>query len=415
MSVSQKSSLPALTGLRYVAAMHVVLYHYLMTVPAYRNHEPQWLKNLLAAAPSSVSLFFVLSGFILTYNYLNRENKLAVSQKEFWGARFARVYPIYFLGILAYLPIALARYFSGTGLTVVDVGPGPAFAISGVLTVLMLQCWTSVFVAWNPPCWSVSVEAFYYATFPRVAPRICSWSQVRRLWTLGILWLLSLTAPFYFQIFIFGHSTRQTKELWERTLDLDPLLRSVPFLMGIAAGVFFLRKRPASHKRMSTLSLLAATVILVTFASTPFTYARPLEYLLPPVFVFLVYLLAFQQGWLARFLGHPKMVLLGEASYSLYMLHNPLWNYFARFQNILLMLIQRHFPVGLAKPGIETEWNYDMTWWTFGLYLVVLTACSILALVYVERPARAYLRRRFAAAPASHIEEKTLAASGTQA
>ena len=375
--------------------MHVVLHHYLITVPGYRASAPDWLRRLMDAGPSSVGLFFVLSGFILTYNYMRPDGSLRVEKKEFWGARFARVYPIYLLGLVVYVPIAVARYASGTGLSVVDVGPGPAFAVSGILTLLLLQTWTVVFLAWNGPCWSVSAEAFFYSLFSWAAPYIMSLSRRRMLWAMAAVWVFSLIGPAWFLIAILGHTGKQTKELWEMTLTFHPLLRSVPFLIGIATGVLFLRNRGDAPPHCSALTIGSAAAILIAGASVPFEAERLLENCLTPLFALLLYLLAFERGALYALLSHPFTVLLGEASYALYILHNPVWNYLARLQNIVLIVWYRHFPVGPAKPGIQTEWNYDMNGWMFCLYLFLLTGVSILALRYIEQPARAFLRRYF--------------------
>src|SRR4051812_42705039 len=69
MIAPRKPSLDALVGIRFLAAMHIVMHHYVIMVPEFRAGAPEWLRRLVAAAPSSVDLFFVLSGFVLAYNY----------------------------------------------------------------------------------------------------------------------------------------------------------------------------------------------------------------------------------------------------------------------------------------------------------------------------------------------------------
>jgi peptidoglycan/LPS O-acetylase OafA/YrhL len=62
--------LKALTGLRGVAALWVLFFH-----SSFRGlpHMPGFVGSLIGSGYAAVSLFFVLSGFILTYNYLPRE------------------------------------------------------------------------------------------------------------------------------------------------------------------------------------------------------------------------------------------------------------------------------------------------------------------------------------------------------
>src|SRR4051794_29809514 len=94
--------LRALTGLRFVAAMQVLLYH--VYAPGSRG-APGWVRALVGSGYVGVGLFFVLSGFVLAYNYLEPMEAGRVSRREFWLARLARVYPVYLLGLVAGMPV----------------------------------------------------------------------------------------------------------------------------------------------------------------------------------------------------------------------------------------------------------------------------------------------------------------------
>ena len=99
-----ESRLEALTGLRFLAAFHVLIFHAgLGQLPG----VPVWIQNVAGHADLSVSLFFVLSGFILTYNYFDRERGCRVADQQFWAARLARIYPIYLLGLVIAIPLLL--------------------------------------------------------------------------------------------------------------------------------------------------------------------------------------------------------------------------------------------------------------------------------------------------------------------
>jgi peptidoglycan/LPS O-acetylase OafA/YrhL len=65
-----KYNLPALTGLRFFAALYVILFHFDLRTPF--NFLPGFLHELVAAGRLGVTLFFVLSGFILTFSYMNK-------------------------------------------------------------------------------------------------------------------------------------------------------------------------------------------------------------------------------------------------------------------------------------------------------------------------------------------------------
>ena len=101
--------LPALTGLRFVAALLVVVHHVMRhfrpgIVPT-DAQDPviavfeRLLYAVLYEGGIAVDFFFVLSGFILTYNYVNQAGGQRVSGPGFYIARIARIYPAYIFSL----------------------------------------------------------------------------------------------------------------------------------------------------------------------------------------------------------------------------------------------------------------------------------------------------------------------------
>ena len=158
-----KRRLNALTTLRFFAAMHVVLFHCAPTLAiktgerlaAITSHSPAIVRDLVAvvsqgliavmdAGPWSVSFFFILSGFILVYNYGDGRNSLDAGR--FWVARFARIYPVYLIGFLLAMPFVLegVRQYHGHS-------PHQALT-GGLLAAGLLQSWVPHYaVFWNIP------------------------------------------------------------------------------------------------------------------------------------------------------------------------------------------------------------------------------------------------------------------------
>ena len=152
--------LHALTGLRFFAAFSVVIYHF--TAPLVEGW-PKPAVNLAAGGCVAVSLFFLLSGFVLSYSYLGREGKLRGSRRSFWVARVARIYPAYLLGFL----LAAPTNFLWTVKVNAAKAAAVKLAVGGSLVLAMLQAWTPWTAwYWNFPAWSISVEAFFYLSFP---------------------------------------------------------------------------------------------------------------------------------------------------------------------------------------------------------------------------------------------------------
>src|SRR4051794_18365339 len=102
MPRTPRPPLRALTGLRFVAALQVLLYH--VYAPGSAS-APGWVRALAGSGYVGVGLFFVLSGFVLAYNYLEPMEAGEVSPREFWAARLARIYPVYLLGLAAGMPV----------------------------------------------------------------------------------------------------------------------------------------------------------------------------------------------------------------------------------------------------------------------------------------------------------------------
>jgi len=152
--------------LRFIAAAAIVLFHYRsqMTelVPAFAVLEP-----IAAAGYLGVDLFFVLSGFILTYNYLDWFQRLERrAYLRFLGFRFARIYPVHLftIGFLA-LPLVLAIALGES------LSHPENFSVEDLVrNLLLIHAWTTAtLLNWNYPSWSISAEWFAYLLFPVVA------------------------------------------------------------------------------------------------------------------------------------------------------------------------------------------------------------------------------------------------------
>ncbi len=90
-----------LTSVRFFVALMVVFHH---SAPAFLPYfhgmsmgavSGNLLGRMLISFTFSVSFFYLLSGYVLAMVYL-RDGK-AVNAKKFFAARFARIYPLYFV------------------------------------------------------------------------------------------------------------------------------------------------------------------------------------------------------------------------------------------------------------------------------------------------------------------------------
>lgn len=371
-----KPHLKALTGLRFFPALHVILYHVVLQA---LGGAPEWLRNIVGSGFVGVGLFFVLSGFILAYSYLDAQGEKQVDKRAFWQARFARIYPVYVLGTLAMVPFYLIYLHSQMSLPKAILKAFAGALICGSL----LQSWIPSYAALlNFPSWSLSDEAFFYLLFPFVVPLLQRVANGRLVaWMVG-LWVVSLLAPLC-HIRVFGPESAHLFNFWGGVVKFNPLVRLPEFLVGVVLGIFFLRRiarqsaddSPRLDGVYSAASLGAALFALLVLSRSPhIPYILLSNCVLVPAFVVLIYSLAFGRGVLSRFLSLPLVMLLGEASYALYILHIPLYTLLG----------------ALAK-----KMNVSTSSGTFlAFYLVCAIGASLLVLRYIEQPAREAIKKR---------------------
>ncbi len=361
-----KPDLSPLTSLRFFAALAVVVYHF--AHPAL-SQWPAPLVNLANSGYTAVSFFFLLSGFILAYSYIDGSGGLRSSRRDFFVARFARIYPAYFFAFLLAAPHNVV-----TSLEVNRSAVGVArLAFSALAALSLQQSWTPWSAwCWNFPAWSISVEAFFYLTFPWIAPRLASrMSMSSCMKACGGLWVLAMVAPTLLVVLTGSTGAPGLQDQWQKAIEFTPLLRLPEFLVGILLGRAF---SLGLFERIqgAILVYLCLFGIVGTLAFLP-QIPHPLlaNGLLLPLFAGLIISLARCRTRLSELLSWRPLVLLGEVSYSLYILQIP----------VAYLL---HMPPPFNSLG------------DFAIYSLALLVASVFCWHYVERPLRNYLRQLFA-------------------
>ena len=278
------AQLPRLTGLRAVAALVVFAHH----AQLYGG----WPElRFLEAGYLGVSLFFVLSGFVLTW-----AARPGDSARRFWSRRFARIYPAYLVGV------ALA-------VVLVDRPPlGPLLA-----NLALVQAWVpdlDYSFGVSSPNWSLSCEAFFYALFPFVAWRVAALAPGRALRLLAGWWLVTNAATV-------ALSTVSADVAYMAYA--DPLLRSGEFALGILGALALQRGwRPP-------LAPGAAIALVVGLTAVGWKLKPPfpcLGVMLGPAFALLIVAAASADRAGSRdWLSSRALVYGGQISYCFYLVH----------------------------------------------------------------------------------------------
>lgn len=316
-----------------------------------------WLRNLIGGGYASVGLFYVLSGFILTAVYGGQE-VVGEARRSFWVARFARVYPAYVLGFLLWAPIAIVHR---------------THAVHALLTLAGVQAWLPPYATmWNYPAWSVSVEAFFYAAFPFLLHRVAHLDGPRTWRLLALAWAASLVAPLLYMALVPGTPNEHSSEFFLTFLKYLPAIRLPEFVFGIGVGHLW---RTGRLRVPAWLPYAAAAALLGALAaSSLIPYVLIHNGLLLPVFGAFIAGMASTQGWMTRLLSWKPLVVLGDASYGMYILHAPVVDLFERV---------------MRRLGVRGDWPTSP-----GVVVVLVVAVSIASLYLFENPARTWIRRR---------------------
>jgi peptidoglycan/LPS O-acetylase OafA/YrhL len=338
--VRKRPKLPALNGLRVVAALHIYLFHLMQAHQAglltfgLLDALPTPLVRLVARGFVSTGLFFQLSGFLLAYAYLGPEGRPKVADRPFWRGRFVRLYPLYFLSLILLIPAPALLPITPRAMT-------PVQALGNVATNLTLtQAWFPPFaIAWNAPAWALSAFAFFYAVFPgfsRGISRLGPWALRRLLAGLVVAGLVPSLA--YLVVDPEGVAWSATSVTvggtWLNVLRFDPMVWLPQFLAGVVLGRLSgmradagLEGRPRSIEIGADLAMVAMVVVLAGVGPIPYVLLR--HGLMAPLTLVMLSGLAGGRGLVARALAWPGVARWSEASFGLFALQMPVGVWFA--------------------------------------------------------------------------------------
>jgi peptidoglycan/LPS O-acetylase OafA/YrhL len=304
----------SLTSLRFFACFFMVFYHanaHFFGSKAELNHD--------TFAPI-VAFFFALSGFVITHNYSAIKDKRSIL--SFYLFRYARMLPIHILTALLFT-IFLPALFRPSG---------PIFFSNLFLTQAWLP-WSKFFFSYNSPSWSNSTEIFFYLCFPALL------LAMRKAWYLPLLiGIIPAFATIAFCNATHMPHMSMTNPCVVGLIFVHPLSRIFEFTVGmIVALVFRERLNPLNlHPVKATILELTglAWVLLAAFNSSAIRHdLMPILGDAGSLWVqsaglpvlgcgLLIGALATEKGLIGRFLNWRLLVILGECSFAMYMLHS---------------------------------------------------------------------------------------------
>jgi peptidoglycan/LPS O-acetylase OafA/YrhL len=351
--------LPALTGMRWVAAFLVFGYHlWVIELFAPTQAGATILRWLFQPGSVGVSFFVILSGVVLMWS------SPTPTCRRFWWRRFARVYPLH----LATAGIVVLLLW--TGILGNHMSWGAAAA-----NLLLVQSWSpdiTYVQSLNTVSWTLSCEAFFYLLFPLITHAFAG-PRRRGLTAAAVAAAAAAVATLGP---LAGHLVADPETVaW--FFHWNPLGRLPEFVLGVALAVLV----RVGHRRQSLpLRALWAAAAILTIAGYLLAPATP-EALRTAACTLPGFALVLVAAALSDLEGrptlwrHPVLVRLGEMSFAFYLIH-------------LIVIRVQEVVVGY-HPRLGNGPAFALATST----LAVSVAAAWLLHEYVERPARTLLLR----------------------
>lgn len=311
----------ALTGVRFFAALWVVVYHNMRyntdLIHSYYPNAQYLVSPVTGAGVRGVDLFFMLSGFVLALNYMDQLGgrfEIRRSLRFLW-LRLARIWPLYMLIIVVgggLLRIVRHDLWNSSETATLTWG-------NLLRQTLMVQQWFQPAegpVSWVGPAWSLSAEWLAYLVFPLVVLAVALGHHNLRARTLLLLSLLTM-APLVVSLHFHGN---MTDWVW-----IPRILCEFVTGMLLCAGLSRLELTARARRWAGVGAIVTAVAVVGWFYVVRATGLLAVNsFYVVVLFVPLIAFLAVGTGPLNSFLSTPAVVLGGGLSYALYLVHSPL-------------------------------------------------------------------------------------------
>jgi peptidoglycan/LPS O-acetylase OafA/YrhL len=363
----QATRFEALDGWRGICACLVVLFHV-------HGYSPIYSTALVRNSYLFVDFFFVLSGFVIAWNYAAKLDSWP-GVKRFLILRLGRVYPLHLFMLLCFVAYETLRLASDPDAFTGEFRPG------AVVTNLFLLQSMGVHdsLTWNGPSWSISTEMWTYVAFALAS----AWLGMRN-W---VLVATAVAAP----LLLFHLS----KTGMDTTYDWGFIRCIFGFALGVACyRIHSLAAAGNRPPRVATMTLLECAIVAGVIAFVSAAGRTALSFMAPFVFAAAVLIFAVEGGLVSRVFHSRLLKWLGALSYSIYLTH-------FIFVLIVPKVAKRVLHADLWTPMPLPDGQYVMV---FGrndlegtlLYLAVLAATlafSAFTYRWIETPGRDFTRR----------------------
>jgi peptidoglycan/LPS O-acetylase OafA/YrhL len=361
--IISKDKIIFLESLRGLAALTVVLFHF--KIGSILNNEFTENGYLM------VDFFFILSGFVIAYNYFGRINNIS-TLKNYMFKRILRLYPLHLFTLLLWLAIEVTKYYLYINNSLHPFEDNIPFTKNNFESffthLFLIQNIFTDQLTWNGPSWSISVEFYTYLIFG--ISMIVIGFLSREKTNLQYLMLCIFFIFFAIALLLFA-----TEKMFLRCI--------YGFFLGSA--MYFLSKYKNKYFCSNLLSyILALLAILCTMYIPKYQLLISLSYFLS-IYSLLMLInfvpLVASKNILLNILSFKPLVLLGSISYGVYMTHSLI-------VGVLVDAIKFSNLNFLSKDGyiiLEGFNQLEIELLMFST-LAIIISFSYLCLKYIERP-----------------------------
>tara|TARA_Y100001970_G_C14228497_1_gene857170 strand:+ start:776 stop:1870 length:1095 start_codon:yes stop_codon:yes gene_type:complete len=308
-NIKNQNKIYYLESLRGIAALTVALFHF-------RNSSNSILisNEFVQNGWVMVDFFFVLSGFVISYNYFEKLSSLK-NLLNFQIRRFLRLYPLHLFTLLLMLGLEilqfLKEFFSG------DIGQAAAFANNNLLAFLNNFLLTHALfekeLTFNNPSWSISTEFFTYLLFGILIVFLKKFIKL----FLAVSFLIVIFSGYY--IFEELNITNQ--------FSIFRCFHS--FFLGFIAFYFF------KYYKIYIKNWIVYIIFFLTIISIHQLKNIP-PIFLPFIFFTLIFVLvSSNENFIKKILNLKILIFFGKISYGIYMIHYFIWVIFEQIIKII--------------------------------------------------------------------------------
>jgi peptidoglycan/LPS O-acetylase OafA/YrhL len=319
---TRTNQLDSLTGLRFVSALLVFCTHAGFVADLFANQSvTKAIQLTLPLGMVQVSVFFVLSGLVLTWSARPGD-----TARGFWWRRFVKIYPNHLVTFTAMLVFVVATGVAvtgpaNTGVRASGVGFGPAVA-----NLFLVHAWIpnpDYSAGVNIVSWSLAVEALFYLLFPFLLNAVRripgSWLWPAALVAVALVW----AAPLIAMQFSGGPTVPGVgvPEAWFWGPYYFPISRLPEFVLGMLLARIVRDGR--AFRIGATVSTVLGVVCLGAGALVlPFPFL-PSAITVIPVGLLIMSLAAGDVRGKKSWLRRPIPMFLGRISFAFYLVHWP--------------------------------------------------------------------------------------------